>query len=133
MAVSDSRPGAAGPSLPLEAWTRPIESSTVTYPAASRSVRPSAGRMSARSPHTACERLSLVDTCTVSRVRRSAASVTSLSGVALTKLPPIPKNTLTAPSRIARMASTVSSPCRRGGAKPNSASSASRKSAGGFS
>ena len=49
----------------------PIESSTVTNcspPAwTSRSVRPRVGRISARAPVTACERLSLVDTCTVSR------------------------------------------------------------------
>ena len=111
----------------------PIESSTVTNwsPAAvvSRSVRPSVGRISARAPVTTCERLSLVETCTVSRVLRIAASVTRVSGVAATKLPPIAKKTLTRPSRIARMLSTASRPWWRGGWKSNSCSSASRNAA----
>lgn len=120
----------------------PMESSTVTncsvrFPSGpvciSRSVRPRVGRISARAPVTACERLSLVETWTVSRARRMAASVTSVSGVAATKLPPIAKNTLACPSRSARMARTTSSPCSRGGAKPNSFSRASRKAGAGRS
>jgi hypothetical protein len=64
--------------------------------------------MSARSPVTTCERLSFVDTWTVSPTRRRAASVTSVSGVALTKFPPIAMKNRARPSRIARMACTVS-------------------------
>ena len=65
----------------------PIESSTVTNcspPAwTSRSVRPRHGRISAVAPvHERGERLSLVETCTVSAQLRSAAAVTSVSGVA---------------------------------------------------
>ena len=74
----------------------------------SRSVRPSVGRISAVRPCTTWLRFSLVETCTVSAQLRSAASVTSVSGVAEAKLPPMPMNTLARPSRIARMASTVS-------------------------
>ncbi len=90
----------------------PMESSTVTNcspPACrSRSVRPSVGRIRARAPVTTCERFSFVDTCTVSRARRIAASVTSVSGEAETKLPPIAKNTFASPSRSARIARTTS-------------------------
>ena len=90
----------------------PMESSTVTncspLPWTSRSVRPRVGRIRARAPVTACERLSFVDTCTVRRARRMAASVTSVSGEAATKLPPIAKKTFASPSRIARMARTTS-------------------------
>ena len=64
--------------------------------------------MMARRPVTTCERFSFVETCTVRSVRRSAASVTSVSGAAMTKLPPMPMNTRTLPSRMARIASTVS-------------------------
>jgi hypothetical protein len=71
-------------------------------------VRPRQGRISAARPVTACERFSFVDTCTVSAHRRIAASVTAVSGVAVTKLPPTAKNTETFPSRIARIARTVS-------------------------
>ncbi len=115
----------------------PMESSTVTNwspPAwASRSVRPRVGRMRARAPVTAWERLSLVDTWTVRRARRIAASVASVSGVAETKLPPMAKKTLASPSRSARMARTTSRPWARGGAKPNSFSRASRKAGAGRS
>ncbi len=90
----------------------PMESSTVTNcsppPCRSRSVRPSVGRISARAPVTACERFSFVDTCTVSRARRMAASVTSVSGEAETKFPPMAKKTFASPSRSARMARTTS-------------------------
>lgn len=119
MAVSDSSWGRMGARRPRDACTMPMESSTVTncsvgLPSGpvctSRSVRPSVGRISARAPVIACERLSLVETWTVSRARRMAASVTSVSGVAATKLPPIAKNTLACPSRRARMARTTSRP-----------------------
>lgn len=89
-----------------------MESSTVTNcfcPAwTSLSVRPRVGRIRARVPVTAWERLSLVDTCTVSRARRIAASVTVVSGVAATKLPPMAKKTLASPSRSAWMDRTTS-------------------------
>ena len=89
--------------------------------------------MSARRPVTTWERFSFVDTCTDSSVRRSAASVTAVSGAAITKLPPMPMNTRTLPSRIARIASTVSYPCGRGAVKANSRSSAERNASDGFS
>ncbi len=83
---------------------------------------------------TTCDRLSLVETWTVSRARRIAASVTSVSGEAATKLPPIAKNTFAAPSRIARIASTTSmSGLAAAGGTVNSASRASRNSGLGFS
>jgi hypothetical protein len=72
------------------------------------SLRPSTGRISASPPVTKCDRLSLVDTCTVRAQLRIALSVTSVSGAAATKLPPRPRNTRTLPSRIARIAWTVS-------------------------
>ncbi len=59
-------------------------------------------------PCTRWLRLSFVDTCTVSEQLRNAASVTAVSGVAETKLPPIAMNTVALPSRMARIASTVS-------------------------
>ncbi len=90
----------------------PMESSTVTNcsppPWRSRSVRPRQGRIRARAPVTACERLSFVDTCTVRLARRMAASVTSVSGEADTKLPPMAKKTFASPSRRARIAATTS-------------------------
>lgn len=90
----------------------PMESSTVTncLPLAwtSLSVRPRVGRIRARLPVTAWERLSLVETCTVRAARRIAASVTSVSGVAPTKLPPMAKSTLALPSRRASMERTTS-------------------------
>ena len=90
----------------------PIESSTrdelVVAAVRSRSVRPRHGRISAACPPSTCERLSLVDTCTVSRQRARAAAVASVSGAAATKLPPIAKNTSTSPAAMARIASTVS-------------------------
>lgn len=79
----------------------PMESSTVTKRSPSRSVRPSVGRMSASRPHTACERFSLVETCTVSLARRIASSVAAVSGVADTKLPPIAMKTFACPERSA--------------------------------
>ena len=50
-----------------------------------------------------------------------------VSGVAETKLPPIAMKTRASPSRIARIASTVSWPCSRGAVNSNSRSSAARK------
>ena len=89
-----------------------IESSTETTclrpDTTSRSVRPRAGRITALCPGTTWLRLSLVDTCTVRAQFRRAASVTAVSGVAEAKLPPIATNTDARPSRIARIASTVS-------------------------
>lgn len=112
MATSERSESLAGFSGPREACTEQVESSTETNcspPACtSVSVRPNVGRISAVSPQTRCERLILVDTCTVSRARRSASAVTSVSGAACTKLPPNPRNTCALPSRRARMASTVS-------------------------
>ena len=64
--------------------------------------------MSASSPHRTCERLSFVETCTVSGHRSIAAAVTSVSGAAATKLPPSPTNTSTSPAAIAAIAPTVS-------------------------
>ncbi len=96
----------------------------------SRSVRPSVRRISAVSPHTVCDRFSLVEMWAVSRHERIASSVTSLSGAARTKLPARARNTLTRPSRIALIAFTESSPCGRGGSKPNSSCSASRNESG---
>ncbi|CAM5604297.1 hypothetical protein SFUMM280S_07508 [Streptomyces fumanus] len=93
----------------------------------STSVRPSVGRIRAVSPQTVCDLLSLVEMCAVSRQRRMASSVTSLSGAARTKLPATPRKTLIRPSRMARIEFTESSPCARGGSKPNSSFSASRK------
>ena len=114
-----------------------IESSTETscLPPAwmSLSVRPSVGRISAVRPCTTWLRLSLVEICTVSAQLRSAASVTSVSGVADAKLPPMPMNTLARPSRIARIASTVSWPCLRGLVMPNRVSNAARNVSGIFS
>ena len=116
----------------------PIESSTVTncspVTCTSRSVRPRQGRISASRPVTTCERLSLVETCTV---RSSAAQrlrgARRCPGVAATKLPPSAKNTLALPSCIARIVSTVSRPCSRGGSKPNSSRSPSRNASAAFS
>ena len=114
-----------------------IESSTVTNcsPSActSRSVRPRQGSSSASRPWCRCERFSFVATCTVSVQLAMDAAVSSESGVAATKLPPRPMNTSTSPSRIARIALTVSTPCSRGGSKPNSACSLSRNASGIFS
>ena len=110
--TSERRCGLAGASGPREACTAHVESSTEMNcgPLAwtSFSVRPSVGRMRAVSPQTRCERLSLVEIWTVSRVRRSAPAVTSVSGVAWTKLPPSPTKTATVPSRMARIESTTS-------------------------
>ena len=63
------------------------------------SVRPRVGRISASSPVTTWERLSFVETCTVSFAPRIAASATAVSEMAPTKLPPIAKNTSISPSR----------------------------------
>ena len=64
---------------PTDACTTLMESSTVTRwvrpPVWSTSVRPRHGRISAARPATRCDRLSLVDTCTVSPTRARAAAV----------------------------------------------------------
>ncbi len=57
--------------------------------------------------------------CTVSRQLRRAASDTAVSGVAAAKLPPRPRNADARPSRIARIASTVSCPDAIGTVKPS--------------
>ena len=81
---------------------------------------------------TTWERLSLVETCTVRSALRIASSVTSVSGAAETKLPPIPKNTLAfAVAQRLDRGRRVSKPCSRGGSKPNSSRSASRKCSAG--
>ena len=80
MSTSERRWGEAGSSGPCEAWTADTESSTVTRcgrpPVRSFSLRPSAGRISASRPWTTWERLSLVETWTVSSAPRIASSVT---------------------------------------------------------
>jgi hypothetical protein len=96
-------------------------------------VRPNDGRINAVAPCTTWLRFSFVETCTVSEQLRNAASVTAVSGVAIAKLPPIPMNALARPSRIARIASTVSTPCSRGLTMPNRASNADRNLSGIFS
>ena len=79
----------------------PIESSTVTHwcrpPVWSASVRPIVGMISARRPVTAWEEFSLVDTWTVRSTSPIACSVTRESGVARTKLPPMPMKNRTLP------------------------------------
>lgn len=123
--------------LPRDRCTIDIESSTETTclrpPTTSRSVRPRAGRITAVAPCTRWLRLSLVDTCTVKAQVRNAASVTSVSGVAEAKLPPMEKNTDARPERMARIALTVSWPGRRGLVMPNRESSAVKKDSGAFS
>ena len=112
MSTSERRCGLAGASGPCEACTAQTESSTVIRwvrpPVRSFSVRPSVGRISASLPCTTCERLSLVETCTVRSARRIAFSVTWVSGLAATKLPPSATNTRASPSRSRRIDSTVS-------------------------
>ena len=80
MSTSERRCGLAGSSGPWDACTAHTESSTVIRwvrpPVRSFSVRPSVGRISASLPCTTCERLSLVETCTVRSARRIAFSVT---------------------------------------------------------
>ncbi len=137
MSTSERRCSEAGSSGPCEACTEQTESSTVIRcgwpPVRSFSERPSAGRISASRPCTTCERLGLVDTWTVSAALRIASSVTVVSDIAETKLPPRPKKTLASPSRSALTAATESKPCSRGGSKPNSSWIESRKLSGGRS
>ena len=127
IAGSLKRCGDAGGRNPREACTTAIEFSVVTNCApvacSSISVRPRQGRINACSPVIKCPRLSLVETCTVKRQRRSASAVYSVSGVAERKLPPSAKKTFARPSCIAWIALTVSRPCSRGGSKSNSAAS----------
>ena len=116
-------PAASGP---REACTTHIESSTVTtcWPAAGEVASrcgPGSAGSAPSSAVTTCERLSLVETCTVRSALRIAASVTSVSGVADDEVAAHARRTPCAsPSRSARIASTVSRPCSRGGSKPNS-------------
>ena len=91
------------------------------------------GRISAVRPGTRWERLSFVEICTVRSAFRIAFSVTSVSGAAAVKLPPSAMKTFASPSRSARMAFTVSSPCSRGGSKTNSFWIESRNCCGGRS
>ncbi len=137
MSTSERSSGPAGSERPREACTADIESSTVIRctrpPVRSCSVRPRVGRISAVCPASRWLRLSLVEICTVSSALRIAAAVTSVSDIAATKLPPSARNTLARPSRNTRTASAASTPCSRGGSKPNSSRSRSRKTAGGFS
>ena len=78
-------------------------------------------------------RFSLVATCTVSDWPVSPASTRDVSGDATAKFPPRATKTRTRPAHISRIASIVESPGARGGAKPNSRSSASRKAGRGRS
>src|SRR5215211_2750141 len=137
MATSERSNGLAGGSGPRDACTEQVESSTETnwgpLPCMSCSVRPSVGKINAVSPQVKWDRLILVEICTVSLALRRAAAVTSVSGAACTKFPPRPMKTRARPSRNARIASTVSKPFCRGGSKPSSACSRSRKWAGGRS
>ena len=137
MSTSERRKSLAGFSGPREACTADMESSTVTRwstpPVRSCSLRPRAGRIRATRPQRTWERFSLVETWTVSSACSIASSVTTVSGAAETKLPPMPTKTLALPSRNARIESTVSRPCSRGGSKPYSSRSASRKWSGTFS
>ena len=89
--------------------------------------------MSASRPCTRWLRLSLVVTLTVSAQLRRPRAVAALSGVATAKLPPMAKNTFARPSIMASIAATVSKPGARGGSKPKTSRSRSRKAAGGFS
>jgi len=127
MAGSLSRCVLAGLKWPRDGLMMPIESSTVTNcsPSAweSTSERPRHGRMSATSPVMRCERLSLVETCAVTRHFCSALAVNSVSGVAERKLPPIPRKKRIFPCRMCLIASTVSTPCFGGGVKWNSSPS----------
>ena len=110
-----------------------IESSTVTYLVAGRDGRrarcgPRVGRMSATSPVTAWERLSLVETCTVSAAaRQGRGGDVGVGGGRARSCRPCRRTPTPSPSRMARMASTVSWPWCRGGSKANSAPRASRK------
>ncbi|KAG1386734.1 hypothetical protein G6F59_016720 [Rhizopus arrhizus] len=92
MAGSERRCSEAGASLPREACTMDMESSTVTdwAPVAwtSLSVRPSTGRMIASRPIIRCDRFSLVFMCTASYSRRMPASHCSVSDKAMARLPP---------------------------------------------
>ncbi|MNI45255.1 hypothetical protein D3C73_996740 [compost metagenome] len=78
MAGSERRCSEAGASLPREACTIDIESSTVIDCAplacTSLSVRPSTGRMIASRPISNCERFSLVFMWTARSRRRMPAS-----------------------------------------------------------
>ena len=112
MAGSDSKCSDAGGLMPDDRWTMLIESSTVTpcghVAWRSISVRLRQGRISASRPWIRWLRLSLVVTWTVRSQRRRPRAVASLSGVAIAKLPPMPKNTFALPSIIASIAAMVS-------------------------
>ncbi|MNN30381.1 hypothetical protein D3C81_1440270 [compost metagenome] len=97
------------------------------------SVRPRHGNIKASRPVTRCERLSLVEICTVSAQLRMAAWVRGVSGVAWAKLPPRPMNTLARPSSMALIASTALCPWARGTRNWKRFSIASSSAALGFS
>ncbi len=123
IAGSERRSGEAGLSLPREAWTIDIESSTVTHcgPVAcmSCSVRPRQGRISVSLAVSRQVRLSLVTMFTDRSSPRIAAKQASGSGIATARLPPSAMKAREWPSSIAAIDSTALWPCLRGGAKPN--------------
>ncbi len=115
-----------------------IESSTVTNcspPACtSRSVRPRHGSISASRPWCRWERFSLVgDLHGQLAARHRRRGDVGVGRGRRRSCRRAPTNTSTLPSRMARIASTVSQPCSRGGSKPNSSRSASRNAPGIFS
>ncbi len=118
MAGSERRCSEAGVSLPDEAWTIDIESSTVTdcRPVAcmSSSVRPRQGRTNVSFATSKCERLSLVARCTLRSSFAIDAKDCSASGRATAKLPPRQISALAEPSIMARSAATASCPVRAG-------------------
>ncbi|MNI62002.1 hypothetical protein D3C73_1172990 [compost metagenome] len=134
---SDRMWGERGRSWPWEICTMLKVSSTVTPcgPPACRSisVRPRQGRISASRPVTRCERLSLVEICTVSAQLRRAAWVRGVSGVAWAKLPPSAMNTLARCCSMAWIASTALCPWARGTRNWKRFSKASSNAALGFS
>ena len=131
------RPRTAGADWPVRAVRarrapQHIESSTEIHcgPLAwmSFSVRPRVGRISAVSPQTRCERFSLVETCTVSPALRIASLGDVGVGDGLRRSCRRGRGRR-GPRRPAARGSSrrCRSPCSRGGSKPNSFCSASRK------
>ena len=94
------------------------------------SVRPMVGRMRASAPVTVWDLLSFVEIWTDSSVFCMADSAACVSEMAPTKFPPSATKTLMPPSRIRLMVSTASTPCSRGGSKPNSLPRASMNDCG---
>ena len=99
----------------------------------SRSVRPSDGRISAR---RAVHDVGAVQLRRDLHGQRAAAQRglgdRRCRGWPTTKLPPMPMNTLASPSRIARIASTVSKPCSRGAGEAELARRARRGTSSGI-